>query len=602
MTTAAEQSHAPDTSAAPHDGCCGERATAAASVARAVLDDAGSRLRTAEQSALDGAHGERTRARRRAGADHADLLVLGTISTGMAAQPHAEAMAVRDGHVLALGPADELDGLRGTDTEVLEAGDHVVIPGLIEPHMHLWSTGVFYGWLDCSTDTNPRLDDVIERLKAAAATAKPGEWVCGQLFDPSRLPGEPDLTAELLDRISTEVPIVVTNASMHFAYANSKVFELAGITVETPDPPSGTFYRANGRLTGVVGELNAMMAVLSHVPRKTPEQLGADLRSIMAVAAAKGVTSMREALTGQLFGAAEVALLQQLNATDRLPTRLSLAQSGLLGHQVWHDAGIVAGYGDDMVRCDAWKLVADGSNQGRSAFLRTNYLGGTGGVGAANFSVQELTERIREGHEAGWQVMVHANGDAAFDQVLTAYEGALVDAGAHDRRHRIEHASVGHPEHFRRMANAGLSPSFLVNHVYYWGRVLRDNILGPERAAGLHRLHTAVSHGLRVSVHSDFNVTPIHPLLAARTAVLRRTLDDDQVLGPDERVDAATALRAITSDAAWQIHADDRGSLAVGQLADFALASADPWTSDPESWADITVDETRLGGTVAWQS
>src|SRR5690606_12896329 len=149
---------------------------------------------------------------------HADVLVHGHIATGDPSRPTADGMAISDGRIVAIGRPDELDGLRGMDTEVVEAGDRVVIPGLIEPHMHLWSTGVFYGWLACSVDANPRLDDVLARIATAAAAAGPGEWVCGQLFDPSRLPGEPDLTADMLDRISTEVPIVVTNASMHFAY------------------------------------------------------------------------------------------------------------------------------------------------------------------------------------------------------------------------------------------------------------------------------------------------------------------------------------------------------------------------------------------------
>lgn len=601
MTTALDPSHVHAPATNPLEGCCGHRGAAKASIAGAVLGD----LRADELPSLDRdpSAGDADGATQRVGATgRADLLVLGSVATGDPAQPLVGGMAVRDGRVVALGTPDELDGLRDTDTEIVDAGDRVVIPGLIEPHMHLWSTGVFYGWLDCSTDANPRIDDVIARIKAAVATAKPGEWVCGQLFDPSRLPGEPDLTAAILDQISTEHPIVVTNASMHFAYVNSKVFELAGITAETPDPPSGKFYRVDGQLTGVVGELNGMMAVINQIPQKSPQQLGADMRAIMDTAAAKGVTSMREAMTGQLLGPAEVALLQQMNGAARLPTRLSLAQSAMLGNQVWADAGIVPGFGDDMVRCDAWKLMADGSNQGRSAFLRTNYLGNMGGTGGANFSIVELTERIREGHDAGWQVMVHANGDAALDLVLTAYEGALEGAAPHDQRHRIEHVAVGHPEHFTRMAAAGLSPSFLVNHVYYWGRVLRDNILGPERACGLHRMNTAANNGLRVSVHSDYNVSPIDPLLAARTAVLRETLDDGQVLGPDECVDAATALRAITVDAAWQIHADDRGSLEVGKVADFAIVSANPWSTDPTEWADITVDETRLGGTVAWQA
>jgi hypothetical protein len=602
VTTTFDQPRVPVADADPLDGCCGPHSEVRAAIAGAVLENG--RAEQLQPRERDPRHDDDDGGgdHRRRSVDHADLLVLGSIATADPSAPLVDAMAVRDGRVLALGTADELDGLRGTDTEIVEAGDRVVVPGLIEPHMHLWSTGVFYGWLDCSTDANPTFDEVVARIRAAVATAKPGEWVCGQLFDPSRLPGEPDLTAAILDQISTEHPIVVTNASMHFAYVNSKVFEVAGITAETPDPPSGRFYRANGQLTGVVGELNGMMAIINQIPQKSPEQLGADMRSIMEVAAAKGVTSMREAMTGQLLGAAEVALLQQMNEADRLPTRLSLAQTAMVGHQVWADAGIVPGYGDDMVRCDAWKLMADGSNQGRSAFLRNSYLGGMGGTGNANFVVEELTERIREGHDAGWQVMVHANGDAALDEVLTAYEGALAGAGSHDQRHRIEHVAVGHPEHFTRMAAAGLSPSFLVNHVYYWGRVLRDNILGPERAAGLHCLKTAVGNGLRVSVHSDYNVSPIHPLLAARTAVLRQTLDDGEVLGPDERVDAATALRAITTDAAWQIHADDRGSLEVGKHADFAILSADPWASDPATWAEITCEETRLGGTVAWRA
>lgn len=344
-----------------------------------------------------------------------------------------------------------------------------------------------------------------------------------------------------------------------------------------------------------------MMAIITATPQKSTEELASSLVAIMNEAASRGVTSMREAMTGQLRGPDEVAMLHQMNAASRLPTRLSLAQSAVLGHQLWADAGIVPFGGDEMVRTDAWKLIADGSNQGRSAFLRTPYLGGMGGVGAANFGVEELTARIREGHEAGWQVMVHANGDAAVDRVLTAYEGALRDAAPHDLRHRIEHCSLARPEHFSRMARSAISPSFLNAHVYYWGRVLRDNILGPERAAGLHAVQTAVRNGLRPSLHSDYNVSPINPLLAARTAVLRQVQDGGDVLGPDERVDAETALRAITVDAAWQIHRDDCGSLGIGQMADFAIASENPWTTEPEAWGEITFSETRLGGQVAWQ-
>jgi predicted amidohydrolase YtcJ len=199
-----------------------------------------------------------------------DVLVRGRVATGNPAQPLVAAMGVRNERIVALGTVDELEELRGNGTEIVDAGDGVVIPGLIEPHMHLWSTGLFQGWLDCSHQANPSVDDVVARIKDAVARAKSDDWVCGQLFDPSLYPGEPVLTAAILDQLSSVTPIVIANASMHFAYVNSKVFEIAGITSTTPDPPSGKFYRANGQLTGVVGELNGMMAVISRIHSKTP--------------------------------------------------------------------------------------------------------------------------------------------------------------------------------------------------------------------------------------------------------------------------------------------------------------------------------------------
>ncbi len=592
-----------------HDDCCGSRGRTTATLSGSLLESPpvarhlGEVL--ADRQAPDvrrqsrGPRAEAVDGRKQEGS--ADLLVVGAIATGNPAQPLVDAMAVRDGRIVALGSAADLDGLRDADTELVESGDGVVIPGLIEPHMHLWSTGLFYGWVDCSHSANARFDDVVARLADAAAKAPAGEWVCGELFDPSLFPGEPELTATILDAISPDNPMAVTNASMHYIYVNSKVFEIAGITAETPDPPGGTFYRADGKLTGVVGELAGLMAIAAHIPRKSQEDYAAAMRAIMEVAASRGVTSMREALTGQLVGTGEVAMLHAMNAAKRFPTRISTAQSALVGNDKWAEAGVTPGAGDDMVRAVAWKVLADGSNQGRSAYLRENYLGGMGGTGEVNYTLAQLTSYIREGHQAGWQVMTHANGDAAIDLVLTAYEGALADVEPHDLRHRIEHVAIGHPEHFTRMARVGVSPSFLANHIYYWGRVLRDNIIGPHRAAGLHRMNSAVRNGLRVSLHSDYNVSPMHPLLLARTAVLRQTQEDGDVLGPDERVDPMTALRAITSDAAWQIHADDRGSLEVGKLADFALASANPWLTDPEAWPDITIEKTWLGGEVAWQ-
>lgn len=577
--------------------CCLTRARTSLAFAGSLADDIG-----APDARELLAAGDSAPRRRSASSDKVDLLVMGSIATGNPEQPTAEAMAVRDGRVVAIGSRAELDGMAADETQVVDGGDGVVIPGLIEPHMHLWSTGLFVGWADCSHDANPTFDDVVATMKAAVSKAKPGEWVCGQLFDPSRYPGEPDLTADILDQFSPDVPVAVANASMHFLYVNSAAFKAAGITAETPDPPSGRFYRVDGKLTGVVGEANGILAVARAMPQKSPEDFASALREIMNTAAERGVTSMREASTGNLMGTNEFGFLHQLNAGATLPTRITTAQSSLIPNATWAAAGITPGFGDDMVRAVAWKIIGDGSNQGRSAYLREAYLGHVGEFGAMNFSLDEFKGYIREGHEAGWQIMVHANGDAAIDLILTAYEGVLAGAAPHDLRHRIEHCSISHPEHYRRMAASGISPSFLIAHVYWWGRVLRDNILGPERAAGLHPVKTALSAGLRPSLHSDYNVSPIHPLRSASIAVLRTMQDGGEVLGPNLRVTPKQALRAVTVDAAWQVHQDDCGSLEVGKRADYAIASANPWANEPEAWPDITFSETRLGGVVAWQA
>lgn len=533
----------------------------------------------------------------------ADLVVLGKVATGDPANPLVDAMAVRDGRVVALGSVSDMEGLTGAGTEIVETGRGVITPGFIEPHMHLWVSVLVDSWLNCSQLQNPTFDDVVARLKNAVENTADGEWVHGQLFDPVLFPGEPNLTVDVLDGISTTTPIVVLNASMHYAYVNSKVYELAGITKDTPDPAGGRYEKsASGELNGVLAESGAILSIMSAMPQRSQSELLGEIRNILNRAASVGVTSVRDALTGTVMGPGEISVLHQLNAVDRLPTRVTSAVHSALGMQAWSNAGVTPMSGDDMVRTVAWKVIADGSNQGRSGYMRDAYLGQPDNHGHANMTEEQLVAVIKEGHDAGWQVMCHANGDGAMDMVVAAYEAALAGAGAHDLRHRIEHCSIAYPEHFERMAKIGVQPSFLMNHVYYWGAVLRDRILGSERTDQLDAVADALAAGLRPSLHSDYSVSPIQPLRSAQTAVERKTRADGEVLNPAQRVSAEAALRAITADAAWQVHADELGTLKVGAPADYALLSDNPWTTDPSEWENITVHETRIDGTPAWTS
>jgi hypothetical protein len=535
---------------------------------------------------------------RRHPADKADLLVTGSLITMDDAHPRAEAMAVAGGRILAVGTRADLEGFVGPGTTVLDHPTGAILPGFVEPHLHLVSSALVFTGVDCSPYTNKTLDAVLAALKAATAKTPAGQTVVGQLYDPSLLPGQPELTAELLDRISTEVPIVVMNASQHYFYVNSPAYAAAGITAATPNPPGGDYGCRGGTLTGIVAENAAMLSFVKVLPPLTPQAIAKAITGIADLAARAGVTYVHEAATGAIAGAKEVDLLHQTFGQTGFPIRGSLSLWGL-NLDDFTSAGIVAGSGDDRLRAQTVKWVSDGSNQGYTGYMRENYLG-RDTRGAANFTPEELAAHFATTVEAGWPIMCHANGDAALDMVMAAF-AATAKLAAWDRgkRHRIEHSSLLHDEHIAAMADLGVTPSFLMNHVRLWGRVMRDEILGADRAQLLDRYGSAVTAGLRASMHCDFSVSPIGPLNYVATAAARTMADGGDVLNAAERVSVAQALKASTIDAAWMCHSDGLvGSLSAGKAADFVLLGGDPLAheSDPDAVREIGVQATYLDG------
>ena len=257
------------------------------------------------------------------------------------------------------------------------------------------------------------------------------------------------------------------------------------------------------------------------------------------------------------------------------------------------------GSGDDRLRSQTIKWVSDGSNQGYTGYMRENYLG-RDTRGAANFTAEQLAAHFAATVEAGWPIMCHVNGDAAADMVMAAFATtAALPSWDPAKRHRTEHSSLLHDEHIAAMTSLGISPSFLMNHVRLWGRVMRDEILGPERAQLLDRYGSAVKAGLRASLHCDFSVSPIGPLNYIATAAARTMADGGEVLNAAERVSVAQALKGSTTDAAWMCHADGLvGSLAAGKAADFVLLGDDPLAheSDPDAVREIAVLATYSDG------
>jgi predicted amidohydrolase YtcJ len=474
------------------------------------------------------------------------------------------------------------------------------MPGLIDPHMHFVFTA-FEDWIDVSPITTPDYATVWSKLEKGVAAAKPGDWVRAQQFDASitrdaRIPA----LAEL-DQLAPENPFFMQESNGHIAYANSKAFAAAGITRDTADPKGARFIRdSNGNLNGRMEEMAAQQMFLGAMPAPTAQDMIERVHRLLTHASSVGCTMLHDCGIGIMSGTQDLQLLDAVLGDGKAPVRY---RGMLVSTEMdsWEKMGIKPGRGNDLFRVDGIKAWADGSNQAQTGYQRENYLG-SDKRGALNFSLDQVTSVISRANSGGWQVGVHANGDAAIDMVLDAYEAVLKDTPQSKLRHRIEHCSVLHTDQMVRMKDMGISPSFLIGHVRWWGKAFRDRLLGPERARLYDPCASALAAGLRISLHSDWNVTPIEPLRYVADAVTRVMNEGGEVFFPEECISVEAALRAVTIDAAWQCHMEDEiGSLVAGKFADFVILEQDPTTAGV-SIDKIKVSETWMDGVQRYQS
>jgi predicted amidohydrolase YtcJ len=518
----------------------------------------------------------------------------GPILTMTERVPRIEALAVRGERILTVGNLQDVEARRGPGTRIVDLGGRALLPGLIDPHMHFVFVQ-FEDWIDVGPIATPTYDAVQTKLREGVRTAKPGDWVRAQLFDPSITEGARAPTLAELDTLSPDNPFFMLEGNGHVAYVNTKALQVAGVKRDTPDPPTARFGRGpDGALTGRVEEPPAFMPFLGKMPLPTPADMRARTRRLFDRAAAVGCTALHDNGIGALAGTTDLALVTSV-MQDNPPVRYR----GMLVSTAmddWEKIGVKPGQGDDRFRVDGIKAWSDGSNQAYTGYQRTNYLG-RDGRGALNYTLEQLTEAVRRAHRAGWQVGVHSNGDAGIDTTLAAFETVLAETPRADHRHRIEHCSVLHPEQIAKMRELGLSPSFLIGHVRWWGKAFRDRILGSERAQFYDPCASALKGGLRISLHSDWNVTPIEPLRYVEDAVSRIMNEGGGVFFADERIPIEAALKAVTINAAWQCRMDDIvGSLEPGKYADLAVLERDPTAVSPTDITKIKVSETWLAG------
>lgn len=514
-----------------------------------------------------------------------------TILTMDPRQPITQAIAVRDGHIVALGE-EALKEWQAPQTEIIDYGDHVMIPGFIESHSHPLMYGNCLRFVDVGYTKAKTKKEILQLIEKAAKKST-RQWLFAWNYDFSLLEDKTPITRHDLDLISKDKNIAVIHNSLHLAYVNSKALETVGITKETPDPVGGHLIRdAQGELTGEVQELPAIRLLQAKIPKLNHEE---SLEAAWLGARAyqkEGITSITDAGVGLRAGWDDISLYEALIESPHFPLRIM----GFPTHSVLGYLPLPRNFGDYRFRLGATKFVADGSVQGGTAWFSVDYYDKPGYRGVCTVDEEAFKKDILELHRGGQQVAVHANGDAAIDLVLDALEEALTAYPREDHRHRIEHCQVPREEQIERMARLNILPNFFVNHVYYWGEIHRKQSLGPARSENISPTGWAKKYGLPFTFHSDAPVTEPKPLHTLWIAVNRLT-SEGRLLGAEHRITPEEALKALTLDAAYfNFEEHIKGSIEVGKLADFTILSANPLTVPPMEIKEIQILGTVLGG------
>jgi len=524
----------------------------------------------------------------------ADLVIRGTVLTVDDSQPTAEALAVSDGRIVAVGSRSDIESWIGPATQTLDI-DGAVLPGLVEAHGHPLMEAIVLSdrMVDIRPVTLRDADAVVDAIRREVATpGTDGAYLIG--WDPLLQPGLPEPTLDWLNSCAPDSPLVIVHNSGHKAYFNTAAAREAGLTRDTVDPKGARYGRdANGDLDGTAEESGAVFSVVAGAIE--PSEYPAMLRAECARLNKAGLTTCSEMAFSPVFR----PVLEQMR--DELTVRFRVYEISTA--EMATDQTPVNG--DDMFRQVGIKIWWDGSPWVGNIDLSFPYLdtdatrtiGVTpGSCGHANYTREQLTEIMDAYFPNGWPMSCHVQGDAGVDTVLDVYEEALRKHPRPDHRLRLEHVGAIRPKQLQRAHDLGVTCSLFVDQIHYWGDVIVDGLFGQEHGERWMPCGSAVATGMRISLHNDPPVTPEEPLRNISVAVTR-TAPSGRVLAPEERLTVEQAIRAQTIDAAWQLFADDViGSLEVGKYADMVVLAADPRAVPPEDIADLEVRATFLAG------
>jgi predicted amidohydrolase YtcJ len=525
-----------------------------------------------------------------AGGVEPDLIVFNArVYTVDESLPRAEAFAVKNGRLIAVGTNADVRNLATARTRMLDAQQATVTPGFVDTHAHVSGVNELY-----AVNANVRrVRELLANLRQKADKTPAGMWISAVMFDDTKL--DVPLTRQHLDEVSKEHPIVVGHRGGHTSWYNSKAFELAGVTAKTPDPDHGRFFRdESGNLTGRVAEqARNVFAKVGTRETFTPEQQrqrGREgMRHISELLTATGLTTVHDA------GADRDRILayEDAKSNGELRHRACFLVRGNATFNGFKAAGIYYGFGDEWLRVGGVKYGADGSASERTMRMSTPYVGTTD-YGILTMTQKEIDEAVEDAHRHNFRVAIHANGDVTIDMVLQAYERVLAKYPRPDTRHRIEHCSLVNPELLRRIKAIGAIPTPFWTYVYYHGEKWKE--YGPETMQWMFAHRSFLDTGTPVPGASDYGPGPYEPLMALQSMVTRKDYNGN-VWGANQRVTVDEALKIGTINGAYASHEEHvKGSITAGKYADFVMLEKDPHDVNPDEIKDIKVVRTVVGG------
>ncbi|MBO9664032.1 amidohydrolase [Dokdonella sp.] len=503
-----------------------------------------------------------------------------------------EAMLVERGKVVATGSHAAL-AARAGQAEVLDGKGRTLLPGLIDAHAHVMGLGVALRRADLSATKS--LDEALATVKSYAAAQAQAAWVQGQGWNQAvwklgRFP-----TAKELDAVVADRPVWLERVDGHAGWANSAAMKLAGIDAQTQDPSGGRIERdADGKPTGVFVD-GAMELVAKKIPPMDAQEAEKALDAALAEMARVGLTGVHDAGVD----ADTVALFKRYADTRKLTARI-YAMIGGVGADFDRLAasGPLTGYGDGFLDVRSVKLYADGALGSRGAALLAPYSDDARNKGLLFHRQDEMTAMIGKAIGKGYQVGVHAIGDAANREVLDAFAAVYVAHGGKQLRNRIEHAQIVDPADIPRFRTLGLIASMQPTHATSDMNMAEDR-LGKARMKGAYAWRTFLKQGTVIAAGSDFPVESPNPFYGLYSAVTRQDHDGRPPGGwyPRQDMTLPEALRAFTLDAAYAGHAEKSlGTLEAGKWADFVLIDRDVFKDKPARIWSTVVLETWVGG------